>query len=138
MHSNVKDSPINELRDLWQQYWQKEPHKYISRQMLIRSIKYKQWEEETRGIPPDIQTRLDRLIARYKRDPQCFDQPVHDLKPGTVLIRTYKKKTHKVHVLPDGFEYKEKRYSSLSQLATEITGTRWNGWTFFGLKKEAA
>ena len=137
MPSDLKDLPIEELRDIWQHYWQKTPHKYISRQMLIRSIEYKQWEEETGGIPPDIQKRLDRLITRYKRDPNCFEEGASILKPGTVLVRTYNKTQHKVRVLKDGFEYKEKRYSSLSQLATEITGTRWNGWTFFGVKKPA-
>ena len=56
------------------------------------------------------------------------------IKPGTKLIRTWKKETHEVMALEDGFAWKGERYSSLSTIAKTITGTSWNGWKFFGLK----
>ncbi len=58
-------------------------------------------------------------------------------KTGTLLTREFKGKVHVVTVLDDGFEYDDRRYKSLSKIATEIAGTRWNGFTFFGLDREA-
>jgi hypothetical protein len=54
-------------------------------------------------------------------------------EPGTLLTREFKGQTHVVKVLADGFEYEDRKYSSLSAIATEIAGTRWNGFLFFGL-----
>ncbi len=58
-------------------------------------------------------------------------------KAGTLLTREFKGKVHVVKVLDQGFEYESQRYKSLSAIATEIAGTRWNGFTFFALDKEA-
>jgi hypothetical protein len=58
-------------------------------------------------------------------------------QPGTLLTREFKGKVHVAKVLDDGFEYEGRHYRSLSKIATEIAGTRWNGFTFFGLEREA-
>lgn len=58
-------------------------------------------------------------------------------KAGTLLTREFKGKVHVVKVLEDGFEYEGQQYRSLSKIATKIASTRWNGFTFFGLDKEA-
>src|ERR1017187_369909 len=58
-------------------------------------------------------------------------------KAGTLLTREYRGKVHIVKVLVDGFEYECRTYKSLSKIATEIAGTRWNGYTFFALDREA-
>jgi len=60
------------------------------------------------------------------------------LKPGTRLERIYKGKAHNVLVTESGFEYQDQLYKSLSKIANDITGKRWNGWVFFGLKKAGA
>jgi len=60
------------------------------------------------------------------------------IKPGTKLIRTWKKDTHEVMVLEDGIAWRGARYSSLSTIAKTITGTSWNGCAFFGLKRPRA
>ncbi len=57
--------------------------------------------------------------------------------PGSLIVKNYKAATIVVKVLNDGFEYDSRRFSSLSAIAGEITGTRWNGFAFFGLEKEA-
>ena len=56
--------------------------------------------------------------------------------PGSLIVKNYKAETIVVKVLNDGFEYDGRRFSSLSGIAGEITGTRWNGFAFFGLEKE--
>jgi hypothetical protein len=53
--------------------------------------------------------------------------------PGTLLHRVYRDRTVVVKILTDGFEYEGRRYASLSAVARAATGTRWNGWLFFGL-----
>jgi hypothetical protein len=69
------------------------------------------------------------LAAPAVRDPR--------LPPaGAVLERAYGGSTIAVRVLATGFEYENKVYASLSQLAQHITGTRWNGYHFFGLRKQ--
>jgi hypothetical protein len=57
--------------------------------------------------------------------------------PGSLLTRTWKGRSLLVEVLTDGFRYENRQYSSLSAIATEITGTRWNGLAFFGLTRPA-
>ena len=59
-----------------------------------------------------------------------------DLAPGTLLQREWRGQTLFVRVLDNGFEYKGQVYKSLSGLAKEITGTKWNGYVLFGLKKQ--
>ena len=70
--------------------------------------------------------------------PETPRQPLRDLrlpKPGSTLSRQYRGHEIRVLVLEDGFEYEGRRYASLSALAREITGQRWNGMLFFGLTK---
>jgi hypothetical protein len=57
--------------------------------------------------------------------------------PGSLIVKKYKTETVVVKVLSEGFEYDGRRFASLSAVAGEITGTRWNGYAFFGLEKEA-
>lgn len=56
------------------------------------------------------------------------------IKPGAILVREWKGKTHRVSVLKEGFAFEGKPYSSLSEIARSITGARWNGPRFFGLR----
>ena len=56
---------------------------------------------------------------------------------GTVLKRSYRGREVEVRVLADGLEHEGRRYESLSRIALEVTGTRWNGYAFFRLNGEA-
>ena len=56
--------------------------------------------------------------------------------PGSLVVKKYKDRTLVVKVLDNGFEYEGRRFTSLSTIAAEITGTRWNGFAFFGLDRE--
>src|ERR1700687_3837048 len=59
------------------------------------------------------------------------------IKPGSELVRTWKKRTYRVMVMADGFAYDGKTFAGLSEIASAITGTRWNGPRFFGLRSGA-
>ena len=58
------------------------------------------------------------------------------IKPGSELVRTWKGKTYRVVVRPDGFAYDGETYAGLSEIASLITGTNWNGPRFFGLRSK--
>ena len=72
------------------------------------------------------------VTAKVAGQPQDARLPM----PGSLLAKKYKGRTLVVKVLDDGFEYEDRHYTSLSTIAGEITGTRWNGFAFFGLGKE--
>lgn len=131
--SHLTNLSIEELRREWASVWGMQPHTRIGRSMLEKSLAYKQ---RGKDLTLDQQKRLEQLIKQYKRNPNCFDENVPILKPGTRLIRNWNGNRHSVLVQVAGYEYNGKIYGSLSQIASEITGTRWNGWIFFGLKKK--
>ncbi len=127
-----------DLRQEWAKFWGIQPHRYIRREMLEKSLLYKMRQDAGHGLTSAQQTRLDRLVRAYKKNPSCFDDARINIKPGTRLFRMWNGEKYSVIVLIDGFEYKDRKYSSLSEVASLITGTRWNGWVFFGLKKKKA
>ena len=91
----------------------------------------------------DLRVRAPKSLRGAEADNRTTVTPINGArdsrlpKAGTLLTREFKGKVHVVKVLDDGFEYESQRYKSLSAIATEIAGTRWNGFVFFGLDKEA-
>ena len=138
LDNNIAQLSLPDLRQKWAEYWGMAPHARIGRTMLEKSLIYKIREREAGGLPPDIQMRLDQLIKTYKRNPKCFDENRPEIKPGTRLVRVCNGARHSVLVQAKGYEYKGTTYSSLSNIATKITGSRRNGWEFFGLKRKEA
>jgi hypothetical protein len=132
MLDNLQKLSLNELRLSWAEAWHKEPDERLGRKMLETSLLFKR----SNCLTSEQQSKLDHLIRIYKKNPKCFDERCNALKPGTQLMRSWKGKKHTVLVKTDGFDFQGERYTSLSQIANEITGTRWNGHLFFGLKKK--
>ena len=126
----MRELLLSELRQMWAEAWDMKPHARIGRSMLEKSLSFK----KQNCLIREQEARLEQLIKQYKRNPDCFDSN-GPLKPGTRLIRNWKGKRHSVLVKTDGFEYQDRIYTSLSQIANDITGSRWNGHLFFGLKK---
>lgn len=127
--------PLDELRRRWAAAWGREPHARIGRSLLEVSLEFALWEQETGGLSDAQRARLANLVTAYKRNPRLFEADIGGIKPGTRLVRMHKGQRHSVLVDADGYDYKDKKYSSLSEVAFDITGTRWNGWIFFGLKR---
>ena len=69
---------------------------------------------------------------------KSLDRKRVELTPGTVLVREWDRQSHRVMVLPDGFAWNGQTYDSLTKIAFAITGTRWNGPRFFGLRDKQA
>ncbi len=136
LDNNIAALPTAELRQKWAEFWGIQPHRYIRRETLEKSLIFKIRQISGEGLNSEQQARLDRLVLAYKKNPNCFDEARVSLKPGTRLVRMWKGKKYSVLTLADGFEYKDQKFTSLSEIAMQITGTRWNGWVFFGLKKK--
>lgn len=135
--ADIGNLALSELRDYWAQAWKRQPHRHISRKMLVRSLAYKIREANGGGLSYDQQMKLDQLVRAYKRGRSDGAQRQLQIKSGTQIVREWKGTHHTVIVKSGLFEYNGKEYRSLSAIASEITGTRWNGWTFFGVKKPA-
>lgn len=131
--NEIKSLTLQDLRNEWAKSWGKSPHGLMGRTMMIESLKFKQWEKETGGLTSEQQARLKKLLKAYKRNPNNYNK-TSQLNPGTRLIRTWKGKKYCVTVIKNGFDYEGESYTSLSNIANTITGSRWNGWVFFGLK----
>ena len=137
VRNSIARLSLHELRQQWAEAWGIQPHRYIRREMLEKSLDFKKRQTRGEGLTAEQQKRLDNLIAQYRRNPEHFDQVnMSSIKPGTRLVRVWRGKRYNVIIRVDGYEFDGKVYTSLSQIASDITGTRWNGWVFFGLKEK--
>jgi hypothetical protein len=102
-------------------------------------LAYRLQEQAFGGLKPAYKRRLRQLAESFEQNPSRIVKTVSParIKPGTRLIRQWDGQTHQVTVAEEGFEYKGERYKSLSEIARLITGTRWSGPLFFGLKQSA-
>lgn len=132
--------PQNELKALWREYFGVEPPAY-RKGFLVRGLAHRIQELAYGGLSAAHQARLEALIADQdsgKRRRGRGKGPARGerLLVGTRLVRDWKGVAHEVTVIEDGFEYQGRRFRSLSAVARAITGTRWNGPLFFGLRTE--
>ncbi len=99
--------------------------------------KFKTWQRKYGGLSTQTQRKINRLVNEYEKTRKigCAQDKTFNLTSGTRLIREFKGEKHEVTSLDKGFEYRGKNYKSLSAIANEITGTRWNGKKFFGVTK---
>jgi hypothetical protein len=108
----------------------------MSRNILVRAIACRIQERALGGLNPSTRRRLDRAAADLAAG-RTAARLAPKIKPGTRLLREWQGKVHEVIVLEKGVEYRGKSWPSLSAVAREITGTRWSGPRFFGLKESA-
>jgi hypothetical protein len=127
--------PIAQLREQWRATFRKESPQAFGPDLLRRRIAYRIQERAYGGLSPSTQRELDRLVRGISKNPHGRIALPRRMKTGAVLIREWKGKTHRVTVADDGFTYDTKNYSNLSEIARKITGARWNGPRFFGLRK---
>jgi DUF2924 family protein len=125
----VRSLGIDALRKRWRISFGAIPPKGLTKDIIARMITYRLQEEAFGGMNKETIKLLDRLAEGEK--PNELNRR---LKAGTVLVREYQGERHTVTVAPDGFLWGDKTYSSLSVIAQAITGTKWNGPRFFGLR----
>ena len=127
--------PIAELRALWRLKFKCQPPKAFGPDLLRRSIAYKIQENAYGGLDATTARLLNQLIAQQAKIPGKIVLP-RRIKPGVILVREWKGQSHRVTVMQDGFAYDGQTYDSLSKVARLITGARWNGPRFFGLRSD--
>lgn len=133
----LRTAPITFLRDRYLQLFRKEPPKAFGPDLLRHSIAYRLQERAFGGMPKPTQRQLDYLVRASATKPRGRLSLPKRIKPGSEMVRTWKGKSYKVTVHHDGFVYNGVTYPSLSEIATHITGTKWNGPRFFGLRLKA-
>jgi hypothetical protein len=129
--------PKPELLALWQELFAKPAHSRLRRNLMIPILAYRIQENAYGGLTPSTRQRLQKLAADLKQNRKAPLLLTPQLKPGTKLLRQWQGEIHEVLVGDEGFEYRGRGYESLSEIARQITGTRWSGPLFFGLKKKA-
>ena len=126
---------IFELRGEWRRLHRMPPPTRLSRDLLIRGITYKLQERAYGGLSMATARKLEQAAAGPPSRGAAKPTPSVSLRPGTRLVREWHGVTHMVLILADGIEWRGQRYRSLSVVARKITGARWSGPRFFGLRQ---
>jgi hypothetical protein len=128
--------PIVQLRTRYREVIKSDPPKAFGPDLLRRSIAHRIQEKAYGGLPRSALRLLDQMTKAYAATPNGKIVLPRRIKPGSVLVREWKGRSHRVMVLANGFAYDGKTYTNLSEIAVLITGTRWNGPRFFGLRSK--
>lgn len=121
------------LRAEWRKV-HRTPAPDLSRDLLARGIAFRLQEKELGGLSARVERRL-LALAKEAVTGKTAPLPVSTLlRPGMQLLRSWHGRTHSVVVTEDGFLWNGGTYTSLSSIARAITGTKWSGPRFFGLR----
>lgn len=130
----LSDLSVSELKDRWRSIYDSEPPPRSSRRLLVSAIAYRIQERAFGGLKPSVRRLLESASGETGSRRISCTRPVTRATTGTVLIRDWQGRSHHVTVLDRGVLYRKKNYRSLSQVARVITGCRWSGPLFFGLR----
>ncbi|MTH60040.1 DUF2924 domain-containing protein [Paracoccus litorisediminis] len=135
----LKTAPMAVLKAQWLELFDSAPPPFNRRHLEAR-LAYRLQELSHGGLAPATLRRLEVLGETFERSGNGEVSARAGLKPitGTRLVREWRGIEHAVTVTAEGFEWQGRPYRSLSAIARAITGTRWNGLVFFGLKNHRA
>jgi hypothetical protein len=128
--------PAPEMVKLWEQNF-KDATPCRSQPQVLRLLLAARLQDEGNDRVGLLRKRLTALAAKFAADPDHEPSANLGLRPGIELVRVWKGVAHRVQVLPDGFLWDGREYTSLSVIARAITGTPWSGPAFFKLKRKA-
>ena len=131
----LKTTSTADLKAQWRELFGREPPPY-NRRYLESRLAYRIQELAYGGLKPETLRRLERLGEQVDGGKDATRRRRSDKQPmaGTRLVREYQGVEHAVTVTDTGYEWQGRPYRSLSAIARAITGTRWNGPLFFGLR----
>ena len=132
--AGLSKAGIKELRERWTTLYGKNPSAHIGPSFLIGAIAYRLQEQAFGGLKPSTRRRLARAAKETAAGSSPKTPSVRKAETGTTLVREWQGSAHRVTVLGEGVSFNGKRYRSLSEVAREITGSRWSGPRFFGLR----
>jgi hypothetical protein len=122
------------LRELWKELFSVSPPAQLRRHLMIPILAYRLQEQAFGSLTAANRERLCQLARAFEANSNFPVSSIPIVKPGTRLVRQWGNQVHLVNVETSGFEYQGARYKHLSEIARLITGTRWSGPLFFGLK----
>jgi hypothetical protein len=137
--AHLRGLDLEGLRSRWQSVFQRLPPDHLPRHLLFGIIAYRIQADRLGDLNHETRRVLDRTDAKDTDTAMStrlvsFDQKQTGLNPGTVLVREWDRQSQRVMVMADGFAWNVQTYDSLSKVALAITGTKWNGPRFFGLR----
>lgn len=124
----------SELHVAWRRHFRAVPPKKMSRDILELGIAWKIQENKFGGLGVAVKRQIAELARTMEEKSDLAKPRATSLKPGARLLRAWNGVTHEITVVEDGFLWAGNTWRSLSVIAREITGTRWSGPRFFGLK----
>ena len=124
-----------ELRNRWKTLFGHPAPKSLRRNFLARAVGYQMQVEAYGGLSVATKRRLREIVSAVRNGDTNALLGTNRIKPGTQVIRQWQNTTHTVTALAEGFEWNGRTYKSLSAVANAITGTNWNGFAFFGIKR---
>ncbi len=131
--SGLRSMPRAQLLDLWRTVYRKAAPPGVRREILVPFLAYKIQENAYGGLKPSVRAELRRIAESLKSNPSG-SLGRSRIKPGSRVLRQWRGEMHEVTVEESGYKYRGTSYRSLSQIARRVTGTRWSGPAFFGLK----
>jgi len=139
--AHLRGLELGGLRARWQSVFQRPAPAHLSRHLLFTVIAYQLQADRFGDLDHETKQVLDRTVAKEAGPAMSarlasFDQKRTELTPGTVLVREWGRQSQRVMVMADGFAWNGQTYDSLSKVAFAITGTKWNGPRFCGLREK--
>jgi Protein of unknown function (DUF2924) len=137
--THLRGLDLGGLRSRWQSVFQRPAPVHLARNLLFAVIAYRVQADCYGDLDHATRQVLDRSVTKEtgrvtSARLASFDQKRSKLTPGTVLVREWDRQSQRVMVMADGFAWNGQTYDSLSKVAFAITGTKWNGPRFFGLR----
>ena len=138
--ARLRDLDVQGLQSIWESRYGGKAAAHLPRHLLFRLLAYRLQAEHLGDLDVDSKRLLDRSDSPEDASRRAADavRATKSLRPGTVLGREWNGEMHRVAVLAEGFAWNGVTYPSLSKVAFAITGTRWNGPRFFGLRDRTA
>ena len=129
------ENKMKEIRMEWEKLFKHPPPPHAHYDFMRGHVAWIKQTKKHSGLKRTTQTTLQKLMKQLREEGDIAPDNALIIKPGTRLVRQYKGTRYEVIATHEGFLYQGKEYKSLSMIAREITGTRWNGKLFFGVKK---
>jgi hypothetical protein len=139
--ARLRGLDVGQLRARWHTVFRRRAPPQLPRHLLFRILAYRLQADRLGDLDADTRRLLDRIGSGSLDETDRLVADLNrsnELKPGTLLTREWDGHLQQVMVLADGFSWNGKTYPSLSKVAFAITGSRWNGPRFFGLRDRAA
>ena len=124
-----------QLLAIWAENFSKDPPPNLRKELMVPLLAYRMQEREFGGLSHAARRRLREVAGSLRNDNPSQERPDSAPQTGTRLLRVWRGETHEVIATGSGYEYRGQTYSSLSRIAREVTGTRWSGPLFFGVRK---